>query len=81
MKVYITKYALTEGIVEAEAEVWSDVSDRMISLKTHMPFAIVHKPDWHETRAQAVERAYEMKSKKINSLKKQLKRVDALEFK
>ena len=79
--VFITKYALTRGIVETEITavlddgtavevVWSRVADHYFRGK-----------DWHRTFSQAAERASEMRDAKIKSLRRQLDTLAALEFK
>jgi hypothetical protein len=78
MKVYITQYALTKGILEAEVRA------------THCPTMVVrtdtmyqtayHKPYWHMTMAEAVVHAEQMRQRKIVSVKKQLAKLEALTF-
>jgi hypothetical protein len=36
-----------------------------------------HRPDWHETRYKAVQRAEQMRVKRIESLRKQLAKLEA----
>lgn len=80
MKVYITKYALTTGIIEREVEVANHCST-MVSFKNeHNYFESYHKPDWFETKVEAITRAELMKTKKIESLKKQIKKLEKLQF-
>jgi len=82
MKVWITKYALTEGIIEAEASLCEGhgIAPRtMIELVSSDPYYThYHKPDWYETRRAAVERAEQMRQKKIASLRKQLAKLEAM---
>jgi hypothetical protein len=85
MKVFITKYALTDGIQEIN-EAMHDVgiSDRMVSYVIDGAFAsqtvCVHKPDWHLTKAEAVERAQAMRVAKIASLRKSIAKLEKLTF-
>lgn len=82
MKAYITKYALTEGIVEVDdAEVYNE-HPSMITVKSLGPFATFHGEgrEWHKTRESAVARAEEMQKKKIVSLRKALKKMEAMKF-
>lgn len=83
MKVWITKYALTDGIREIEAEI-SDTSPTMIthyasdsgrSWMTHF-----HGNDWHHTPEQAATRAEEMRQKAIASAHKRLAKLEKLSF-
>lgn len=78
MKVYITKYALTQGIFEKEAE---DRGDEVIKTVDEWP-ALFHGEgkEWHRTKESAVKRAEEMKIKKIQSLGKQIEKLKNLKF-
>lgn len=78
MEIYITKYALTEGIQKKKA---CRVSDKMAFVS--VPGCLddmYYKPDWHETLAEAKAHAEIMRVKKIASLEKQLERLKALNF-
>lgn len=81
MKVWITRYALTVGIFEVDAE-QSDRTSGMVSYKRSpdslMEFA--HGKDWHVMRETAVARAEEMKIAKLQSLEKQIKKVSKITF-
>lgn len=83
MKVWITKYALSSGIMEADAEV-CDVGDgRMIRVpKKAGEYAdnYFHKPHWHETREEAVQKAESMRVSKISSMKKSIEKIEKLKF-
>ena len=80
MKVWITKYALTEGIFEKEVETCFDISPKMVSDKDGSYKTCYHKPDWHETRKDAVAQAEKMRIAKIASLKKQVKKLQGKRF-
>ena len=75
MKVYITKYALTRGILEADAELNPRFPTMVSTNLGHF-----HGKDWHETKEAAIYRAEEMRTKKIASLKKQIEKLEALKF-
>lgn len=80
MKIFISKYALSRGVFEAEA----DVDDN--------GFAVVRKPgsfseyyhgegrDWCRTREQAFQVAEAMRVKKIASLKQQIGKLKVMTF-
>ena len=83
MKVWITKYALTDGLIEAIAYklTWrtyivipkyrgTDVG--MIRLMNILDFSISKK--------SAIQKAEEMRQKKIESLKKQIKKLEEVRF-
>lgn len=78
MRVYITKYALTQGIFEVEV----DECDGKPGLVADRARFVSHyrKPDWHLTIGEAVSRALVMKSKKIASLRRQIRNIEALKF-
>jgi len=80
MKVYITKYALTKGILEKEeAEVCKDTSLDMISVHSRYT-EYYHKPDWHESKEEAIEQAEKMRERKIKNLEKQINKLKNLSF-
>lgn len=67
-KVFITKYALTEGILEKEAEI-CDYGHEIAYVKGEFSSYSLGKEAFR-TREQAMERAEKMRLKKIASLKK-----------
>ena len=81
MKVWITKYALTTGIFTINAELRRG---GMISFKrTEDHFTeYVHGEgiDWHRTKESASARLSVLKDKKIASLKKQIEKIEKLEY-
>jgi len=80
MKVYITKYALVKGIIEREVSV-VDEYPNMITSGTQVYREYYHKPHWHETKEEAIFQANKMKQRKLESLHKSIKKIEALEFK
>lgn len=80
MKVWITKYALTAGIIEAEGDI---AAPGMISYHdaTGPARQFAHGKDWHTTERDAFNRAEEMRQKKIASLKKQIKKLEGMQIK
>ena len=85
MKVWITKYALSEGIKEVEAELCldTDKTGNMIKCELISGFnSYFHGEgrDWHKTREAAIKKAEEMRQKKIESLKKQLQKLEKMRF-
>ena len=83
MKVYITKYALTAGIMEVDAE-QSSVAPSMVSWKNQEGWgeqnAHGEGKDWHRTKESATARAESMRLKKIASLKASIKKMEKLKF-
>lgn len=79
--VFITKYALTRGIVEAKVKaifaddtavevVWSSAASHYF-----------HGKDWHRTFGAAAEQANKMREAKLKSLRRQIDTLAALGFK
>jgi len=81
MKAFITKYALTDGILEFEGEIAGDGMFRYRRSAEHYEeFAHGEGKDWHITRESAVSRALEMRIAKLKSLDKQISRISAIKF-
>ena len=78
MKVYITKYALTKGILEVEVNV-SEAHPSM-AVDSENSVATYHKPDWFTTKEEAIARAEQMRMKKIFSLEKSLRKLKELKL-
>lgn len=81
MKVWITKWALTDGIVECEAEQTSMPS--LISIKNNdrgKTYVHGEGKDWHRCLLDAIHRAELMRVKKIDSLRVQVERLEKLSF-
>lgn len=78
MKVWITKYALTSGIIETEiiksGPIYT-VFENDLFLYTYD-----REKDWHTSYAGAKSRAEKMRQKKIASLKKQIEKLEGMKF-
>ena len=94
MKVWITKYALTDGIIEADAEVggfdtitatW-DNGTRCDNFKSTATWDNGTRCDnfkseeWWNQKKNAIEKAEEMRQKKIAGLKKQIEKLERMRF-
>lgn len=77
---FITKYALTKGILEKRVGDCFDISPNMVSFIGAEWSECYHGRDWHRSRADAIVRAEEMRKAKIESLKRQLTLLTALKF-
>jgi hypothetical protein len=78
---YVTKFALTTGILKTEAEHCISSSADMIAYPPTLgPSSYAHGNEWHVTLEEALARAEEMRQKKIVSLKKQIARLEKLVF-
>lgn len=74
MKVWITKYALTRGIVEAEANA---PSDRVVKFPNGKILYVGHS---YADKKEAIQKADEMRVRKIASLKKQIEKLEKMKF-
>ena len=80
-KVFITKYALTKGILEKEAEIY-DYGNGHIRAYVKGEFSSYPLGKvCFKTKEQAMERAEKMRLKKIASLKKQIEALEKMKFK
>jgi hypothetical protein len=71
---FITKFALTSGVIETELEHNTDYKGMATATKIGWGNHF-HGHDWHRTREAAQARIDEMMSKKINSLHRQLAKL------
>ena len=81
MKVWITKYALTEGIFEVDGDLRE--GDTMISYKRGSDWnQYVHGEgkEWHRTESLARLRAEDMRKARIASLHKSIAKLEKLRF-
>lgn len=79
-KVYITKWALTKGIKEAEARIEKSYYDESIEIawvKGSMSCLIIGK-DAFLNRDDAVKRANDMRLNKIKNLKIQIVKLEKM---
>lgn len=81
MRVYVTKYALTEGILTMEAQPCQVVTMIEVKPKDNGFTQYFHNREWHTDLEEAKARAEEMRQNKIKNLKKQLKRMETMEIK
>jgi len=82
MKIWNTRYCLTDGITEHEAERFENselVTIRKIGSGCDMHLHGEGK-DWHRSLESAITRANEIKIKKLQSLDKQIKKISDIEF-
>jgi hypothetical protein len=90
MTVWITKYALTQGIFSGKARICNTGSS---SEKTGNMIALVgecnwggeryfhgHGKDWTDSYRDALKIADKMRWKKVDSLKKQIKKLESMTF-
>ena len=85
MKVWITKYALTRGIIEIDV---SDFHRTYVKPNGTMCFydkfgnmvCSYKKLEHFGLKELAIQKAEEMRQKKIESLKKQIKKLEEMRF-
>jgi hypothetical protein len=81
IEVWVTKYALTQGIFHCPDAETS--GDDMIRVRPTVPNAICsyyHKKDWHTSLEAAQEKAEQMRQKKLAALDRQIKKIKSLKF-
>jgi hypothetical protein len=78
MKVFITKYALSTGIIEKDADPCKTCPD-MIEVRDSFHW-YAHKGEWFLTREDAIKDANSRRAKKITSVKKQLAKLESMTF-
>ena len=79
MKVWITKYALTDGIIEAEGKPYGF---EWVSASWDNGFrcSVFGQGEWFDTKERAIAKAEEMRQKKIASLKKRIEKLEEMRF-
>ena len=75
MKAYITKWALTKGIIELDDP---EVFEGYVVIGRLDP--MINPVDWFFNKPAAIERAEEMRVKKIASLRKQIAKLERMKF-
>ncbi len=76
MKVWITKYALTRGLFEIDAKVdgkYASGPDPAGNWK-------IFTREWTKTREEAVKVAEQMKTRRIASLRRSMKKLEEMKF-
>ena len=81
-KVWVTKYALTQGIFEEEVTFGSGTTEMVVTNHDNGCGNYYHGKgrEWHETKASAVAKADEMRKAKIASMKKKIMKLEKLNF-
>lgn len=78
MKVWVTKYALTQGIEEVEAE--KSLYGNGVIILGDYGHAFYKHGEYATSYEEAIKQAEVLREKKIKSLKKQLDKVKNLKF-
>lgn len=82
---YVTKYALTQGILTVNAQLCERSSTEMIEVVGSRSGGVSQYfhgkgKDWHTSMADAIAKANEMRLKKIESMKKQIEKLESMRF-
>ena len=87
MKVWITKYALTDGIIETEIiKQWNVRNDPVCVMVKYLCQSqngnkyILDSDDFCFNYESAIQKAEEMRQKEIASLKKQIEKLERMRF-
>ena len=78
--VWITKYALTLGILTEQVEEPPQDIPTVVRARAMGPSAYFHGKDWYRVRTDAVARAEYMRRAKLVSLRKQIAKLENKNF-
>ena len=78
-EAWITRYALTTGTYKATVEQENVSDDSVQELGTRFT-TFRHGNDWHRTREEAIARAEEMRGRAIESARKRIAKLEAMNF-
>jgi len=79
MTYYITKYALTTGIITIEDDQLEKKDEKMLMTKGSLS-QFYHKGDFFTSRKKAFEKIDLMRNKKLKSLYNQIKKLQDLDI-
>lgn len=81
MKVWISKYSLTQGLYSDECEIGRTLATPCAN-NSKYPYRWYHGKgiQWHLTKEEAIAKAEDMRKRKIDSLKKQIAKLEKLDF-
>lgn len=79
--VYITKHALTVGILRVDADVDVDSGDAWVPVLGRTYPELIRSIDVHNSILAARTRAHELRHQKIRSLQRQVLRLESLVIK
>lgn len=84
MKVWITKYALKDGIIEGETPDSLSRETPYLATVYHSGYRyerfVIDGENCFRNKESAIYRAEEMRQKKIENLKKQIKKLEGMRF-
>lgn len=74
VKVFLTKYALTKGIIEVEGEITNSGS---LIYGSH---SYAHSSEFYTAKEYAIPKAEDMRRRKLASLKKKIALLESMDF-
>ena len=77
MTLYITRHALTQGIIEVDGDVSTEFPSMAVYNGINCCIRL-HKPDWHTDKRDAIARASQMLKMKQSSLVRQMEKLNRL---
>lgn len=77
MKIFVTKYALTKGILELECEIINGKLAKTIETSFPQYFK---ESEWFYNEEFAIKRSNKMKINKIASLERQITKLQKIQF-
>lgn len=81
MKIYCTKYALTDGVIIYDADIKEDTEMAVVRKGMGYPLYLHGEGrDWHRTEEAAKDRANAMRDRKLKSIEKQAARLKVMDF-
>ena len=80
MKVWVTKYALTQGLFEMNAEILDRGAKNVYAKGKGPSGGHIFTREWTKTRDEAVEKAEKMRKARISSLKRAITNMRAKKF-
>ena len=82
MRVWVTKYWATRGMIEADGELSpvNGLSMLMTVTSGDLVGQSYYGNEWHETYMEAVKHAALLREKKLISLRKQIDKIEAIDW-
>lgn len=78
-KIFVFKYALTRGIIEVDAEIKQGTHEEYAQVEDRIGFIWLNR-DYVHTKEEALKKAEDMRFKRIESLKKQIVKLEKMKF-
>ena len=79
-KVFVTKYALSKGITENEVKFLHGQNVYVREREGSNRIMFVSSRDWTRDKGEAISRAEGLRTKKIQALDRQIKKLSAKKF-